>query len=295
MTGSSSAVLLATVGSLRSGDALTALTQAHRARLKAALELPGAAIAVTGGGEYLGVYGSLGIALEAAMSFQIAADELADGSPLAFTGRVVLDLWPVSVENMPVEHAREILHHAREHCILVTAAFAGEMPATHRVDLVHYHSAHESAALQGVTELAWRDRATTFRESTRQVTVGRKDALYSAVQLSRRGKTVVVRAEDCPFSVGRDAACALNIGGTSVSRLHGALQHEGGKFYFRDDSRNGTFLTTGGEEVFLHAERFPLVAKGVISPGATLVQQTGDVIRYQCLTEDPGDALDQES
>ena len=272
------------------------MTQVHRARLKAALELPGAAIAVTGGGEYLGVYDSLGIALEAALSFQNAADELADSSPLAFTGRVVLDLWPASVENMPVEHAREILHYAREHCILITAAFAGEMPAAQRVDLVHYHSAHESAALHGVTELAWRDRATTYRESTRQISVGRKDALYHAVQLSRRGKTVVVRAEDCPFSIGRDSACAFNVGGTNVSRLHGALQHEDGKFYFRDDSRNGTYLTTGGEEVYLHTERFPLVARGVISPGATLVQQTGDVIRYQCLTEDPGDAIvDQDS
>ena len=294
MSGSSSAVLLATVGGLHNAAAPTALTQVHRTKLKAALELPGSAIAVTGGGEYLGIYGSLGIALEAAMSFQSAADELAVGSPLAFTGRVVLDLWPAEVENMPVDHAREILHHAREHCILVTAAFAGEMPASQRVNLVHYHSAHESASLQGVTELVWRDRATTYRESTRQLVVARKDALYRAVKLSRRGKTVVVRAEDCPFSVGRDSACALNIGGPNVSRLHGALQHEGGKFYFRDDSRNGTYLTTGGEEVYLHVERFPLVAKGVISPGATLVQQTGDVIRYHCLTDDPGDAVDQE-
>lgn len=294
MPAPSSAVLLATVGGLRGGTPATALTQVHRTKLKAALELPGAAIAVTGGGEYLGIYNNAGIALEAAISFQTAADELAAGSPLAFTGRVVLDLWPAAVENMPVEHAREILSHAREHCVLVTAAFAGEMPAAHRLNLVHYVSAHEAATLQGVLELAWRDRATTFRESTRQVQLVRKDAPYCAVSLSRRGKTVVVRAEDCPFSIGRDAACALNIGGPNVSRLHGAIQHEGGKFYFRDDSRNGTYLTTGGEEVYLHEERFPLVAKGVVSPGAALVQQTGDVIRYQCLTEDPGDTPDQE-
>ena len=295
MPAPSSAVLLATVGALRDNTNATALTQVHRTKLKAALELPGAAIAVTGGGEYLGIYGNPGIAIEAAISFQTAADELAIGSPLAFTGRVVLDLWPASVENMPVERAREILSHAREHCVLITAAFVGEMSAAQRTNLVYHHGADDAPGLKDVAELVWRDRATTFCESTRQLQVAHKDALYCAVTLSRRGKTVVVRAEDCPFTVGRDAACALNIGGPNVSRLHGAIQHEGGKFYFRDDSRNGTYLTTGGEEVYLHAERFPLVAKGVISPGATLVLQTGDVIRYQCLTEDPGDSPDQET
>lgn len=287
---SSSAVLLATVGALRGAPAATALTQVHRTKLKAALELPGAAIAVTGSGEYLGVYNSAGIALQAALAFQTAADELAAGSPLAFTGRVVLDLWPAATENMPVDRAREILAHAHEHCILVTPAFASEMPAGQRVDLIHYPAVAEAAELmRGVTELAWRDRATTFRESTVQMSLNSKDTLYSALKLTRRGKSVLVRAEDCPFSVGRDSACALNIGGPNVSRLHGAIQHEGGKFYFRDDSRNGTYLTTGGEEVYLQAERFPLVSQGVISPGATLVQQLGDVIRYHCLAEDPGD------
>lgn len=296
MSAPSSAVLLATVGSRQHASQATALTQVHRAKLKAALELPGAAIAVTGGGEYLGIYNNPSIALEAALAFQIAADELAVGSPLAFTGRVVLDLWPASAENMPVERAREILSHAREHCVLLTPAFASEMPAARRIDLVNYPATRGTEdILRGVTELAWRDRATTFRESTRQISVAQKDALYRAVQLIRRGKTVLVRAEDCPFSIGRDSACALNVGGPNVSRLHGAIQHEAGKFYFRDDSRNGTYLTTGGEEVYLQAERFPLVAKGVISPGATLVQQTGDVIRYQCFADDPGDAPDEDA
>lgn len=290
----SSAVLLATVGPLHSRTPATALTQVHRTKLKAALELPGSAVAVTGGGEYLGIYTNPGIALEAALAFQNAADEMAAGSPLAFTGRVVLELWPASVENMPVEHAREILNLAREHCILLTPAFVGEMPAAQRADLVHYDSSSELPALRGVCELDWRERATTFRESTRQLSVARKDQLYRAIRLTRRDKQVIVRPDDCPFSVGRDAACALSIGGPNVSRLHGAIQHEGGKFYFRDDSRNGTYLTTSGEEVHLHAERFPLVAQGVISPGATLVQQTGDVIRYHCLANDPGDGPDED-
>lgn len=293
MSSSSSAVLLATVGPLRGTTSASALTQVHRTKLKAALELPGAAIAVTGSGEYLGIYNSAGVALQAALAFQTAADELAVGSPLAFTGRVVLDLWPASSENMPVDRAREILGHAHEHCILVTPAFAGEMPASQRADLVHYPATPETAeVLRGVTELAWREHATTFRESTMQVSLSSKDTLYRALKLTRRGKVLLVRSEDCPFTVGRDSACALNIGGPNVSRLHGAVQHEGGKFYFRDDSRNGTYLTTGGEEVYLQAERFPLVSQGVISPGATLVQQLGDVIRYQCLTEDPGELPD---
>jgi len=296
MSNGSSAVLLATIGALRDQLPATALTQVHRAKLKAALELPGAAIAVTSNGEYLGIYLTADVALQAALAFQAAADQLAVGSPLAFTGRVVLDLWPATAETMPVELGREILNHAREHCVLITPAFASGMPAGERANLVLYQSGPDTpAVLRGVTEFTWRDRATTYRESTRQMSVGQKSALYCAVRLTRRGKSVTIRADDCPFSVGRDAACALNIGGPNVSRLHGAIQHEDGKFYFRDDSRNGTYLTAGGEEVYLQAERFPLVSKGVISPGATLVQQTGDVIRYQCLADDPGETPDEDA
>jgi hypothetical protein len=289
MSQASSAVLLATVGPLRAQTPATALTQAHRAKLKAALDLPGSAVAVTGGGEYLAIYASASIAVEAALAFQAAADELVQGSPLAFTGRVVLDLWPASTEQMPVEHAREVLSHAREHCVLVTSAFGAEMPAAQRMDLVAYDLQSPVPALRGVAELSWRDRATTFRESTRQIsTTPRTEQQYRALRLLRRGKDTVVRADDCPFSIGRDSACALMVGGPNVSRLHGAVLYENGRFYFRDDSRNGTYLTTGGEEVFVQTERFPLVAEGMISPGATLVQQTGDVIRYFCLAEDPG-------
>lgn len=293
MSGSVSAVLLAAVGGAPSPLAATALTQLHHIKLKAALELPGAAIAATASAEYLGVYTSAGIALQAALAFQIAADELMAGSPLAFTARVVLDLWPESIKTMPIEQLRKILQQTRERSVLVTPAFAGAMPASERANLAHYEAPGASAVLHGVTELRWVERATSFRESTRQSPTAADELRYHAIKLSRRGKDMLVRAEDCPFSVGRDHACAIQINGPNVSRLHGALLHEGGKFYFRDDSRNGTYLTMGGEEIYLQAERFPLVAKGVISPGATLVQQTGDVIRYQCLADEPDEPSHQ--
>jgi len=285
-----SAILLAAVGAPQGQSEVTAVTQLHRGKLKEALELGDAAIAVTSSGEFLGVYHDAGTALDAALSFQTAADELAASSPLAFTGRIVLDIWPTSSEQIPVNHARDILHRARAHCILVTPEFAHVMPANLRNNLAHYTAAGEPIGTARVSEFLWRDRAATFRVSTRMAPSAPKVSHYQAVSLSRRGTTVVITAEDCPFSLGRDAACALAIGGPSVSRLHGAVVNERGRFYFRDDSRNGTYLTTGGEEMFLHNERFPLVSQGVISPGITLVEQTGDIIRYQCLEQQPDTA-----
>lgn len=283
-----SAVLLALASPLRSRTAAPTLSSEQRNRLKAALEQRGAGVAVTSAGEFLAVYAQPVLALEAALAFQRIADELGGDLPQsAFCGRTVLDVWPAGSEHMPVERLREIMAHTREHAVLLTPEFAQALPED-GVVMTPYAGSSESPALAEVREVAWRDSATTFRESTRLASPEQPGQLYGSVKLIRRDKEVLVYPDDCPFSIGRDHACALTVGGPNVSRLHGAIIHETGKFHFRDDSRNGTYLTSGGEEVFVQREHFPLVSRGVISPGAPLVEQTGDVIRYACVVSRTG-------
>lgn len=281
------AVLLTYATPVRAGQ----LSAGHQGRLKAALERPGAAIAVTGGGEFLGMYDQLDQALDAALAFLRLAEELTeDGRSGGYIGRAVLEVWPENAEQLPVDRVREILGHARDHSLLLTADSASRLPPARRAELLPFHLHEgESAALKGVMELPWRDGASTFREKTVHVASVRDVGLHKALRLTRRGVSQTVRPDDCPYTIGRDSACALIVGGPNVSRLHGAILHDGGRFHLRDDSRNGTYLTTGGNEVFLRAERFPLLSDGVISPGAPLVEQTGDVILFRCLAEDPGD------
>lgn len=279
-----STVMLASVVSLRGGS----LRPDQQALLKAALERPGAAIAVTGGGEYLGMFDRTELALDAALAFLHAAEAINEqGLAGAYAGRVALEVWPEDSE-LPVEHIRQVLALAQEHGLLLTASCIPHLPARLRSELQPLGSRQSNPALQGVMELPWRETAATYREATLFVSSRAQPEQHQALRLTRRGASVLVRPEDCPFTVGRDAACALGIGGPNVSRLHGAVLYEAGKFHYRDDSRNGSYLTSGGTEVFVHAERYPLVAEGVISPGSPLIEQTGDVIRYACLAFDPG-------
>ena len=166
--------------------------------------------------------------------------------------------------------------------MLLTATCVAQLPPEHKRNLIPAANSDVIPALKDVREYSWKESATTYREHTRVVSANAPAEVYASVTLTRRDKTTEVNPKDCPFSIGRDSSCSMAVGGTSVSRFHGEIRFENGKFYYCDLSRNGSYLTAAGEEVYLQQERFPLVSKGVISPGAPLLEQTGDVIKYQC-------------
>ena len=122
------------------------------------------------------------------------------------------------------------------------------------------------------------------------------NAVFTELRLSISGKTRVVRDSECPLPLGRDKSCGVMVSGDTASRVHGHIGYATGKFYYADESRNGTYvLTAAGEELFLHNERVVLVGEGAISPGAPLSQQTSAVVRYSCsssrlaMADDRGD------
>jgi hypothetical protein len=110
-----------------------------------------------------------------------------------------------------------------------------------------------------------------------------ENAVFSELRLSVGGKPRMIRSGECPLLLGRDKTCGVIVNGDTASRVHGRILHEGGKFFYADESRNGTYvLTSAGEEIFLHQERVVLLGDGAISPGAPLAQQTTAVVRYSC-------------
>ncbi len=278
-----SAVLLATATAVYrlEGEMSASLSGEQKAKLKKALEISGAMIAVTGG-DYLGIYDKPGLAITAAMAFQAAVEEMLTPAGVAFTGRVVLEVWPAGVEQMPVGRVHEIMEHTHEGCVLVSPNFIEHLNKEQMLHLMPAAGSDAIAVLKGVREYHWKGADITHREQTRLVKAQQVAEQYISVTVTRRDHEATVLPKDCPFSIGRDATCSLSVGGSSVSRFHGELQYENGKFYYRDLSRNGSYLTAGGQEVYLQQERCPLVGKGLVSPGAPLVEQTGDVIKFRC-------------
>ena len=113
--------------------------------------------------------------------------------------------------------------------------------------------------------------------------VGAGVGLFSDLKLKVGDQMRVVHPPECPITVGRSKTCGLVVQGEAVSRLHGRIEFEKEKFYYVDESRNGTYvLTHDGTEVKVLAERVLLVGDGVISPGMPVMKQTGQVIRFNC-------------
>lgn len=124
------------------------------------------------------------------------------------------------------------------------------------------------------------DNAQTRHAPTLQIA---ETGVFSEISLTVGGTLRVVRPSECPLQVGRDKACGVILSGDMISRVHGRILYENGKFFYADDSRNGSYvLTAGGEEVFIRGERLPLIGQGAISPGAPLATQRGQVLRYAC-------------
>ncbi|HUP92568.1 MAG TPA: FHA domain-containing protein [Solimonas sp.] len=96
--------------------------------------------------------------------------------------------------------------------------------------------------------------------------------------------TRTVNPPDCPISVGRSKTCGLMVQGDSVSRVHGHIDYKNDKFYYVDESRNGSFvLLQDGRELRITGENVVLAGDGVISLGLPINDQVGEVIRYHCM------------
>jgi hypothetical protein len=107
--------------------------------------------------------------------------------------------------------------------------------------------------------------------------------LFVELSLKIGNSIRLVNPPECPLSVGRSKSCGIVLAGDDVSRVHGRIEFANEKYFYADDSRNGTYiLTQDGTEVRLQKEKLLLVGEGVISPGVPVLKQTGQVIRYRC-------------
>lgn len=108
--------------------------------------------------------------------------------------------------------------------------------------------------------------------------------LFAELSLKAGSKVRQVTPPECPLTIGRSKTCGLTLEGDDVSRVHGRIEFINEKYFYVDDSRNGTYvLTQDGSEVRLQKEKLLLVGEGTISPGVPVLKQKGQTIRYRCI------------
>jgi hypothetical protein len=134
--------------------------------------------------------------------------------------------------------------------------------------------------------LAYEDGDDTQEGMTRAAApmAGAGLGVFSNLALKVGERTRMVLPPECPISVGRSKTCGLVLRGDEVSREHGRIEFVNDKYFYVDESRNGSYvLTQDGTEVHVLKERIMLVGDGVISPGVPVLKQTGEVIRFRCV------------
>lgn len=206
-----------------------------------------------------------------------------DSNRRGLTCRLILGHGPVTVDNgrLRSDWGHKLsgwLSQVPEYCIGALPEFVAQAQLNPLPRLIKNAAGHELYQLDHLVE-GEANPQTRHAPSLQIADTG----VFTEITLSVGGKLRVVKSQECPFLIGRDKTCGLPISGDMVSRVHGSLLYESGKFFYADDSRNGSFvLTASGEEVFVRNERVPLFGQGAISPGAPLATQRGQVVRYSC-------------
>lgn len=240
-----------------------------------------------------------------AQAMQAVIDILATGSSLLVdeTAPIAVRAVLVAVDGSgddaraaALSRAYKLLPMTRDQTLLLTRELYEQLdkPLQERARLsVSPALADEQPELADLFDLDWKAAAQQLPQVTGIPEPLDKSRSEDRLEITHGGVQLRLSPQDCPFTLGRDKSCALQLEGDVASRVHGQIEFVHDKFYYVDDSRNGTYLLTPqGEEVFLHRERLPLLGRGVISPGAPVVKQTGEVLRYTCRSEQSLSALE---
>lgn len=274
-----------------------ALPPALRIALSAQLAARGGRV-VEGGQGLSSFHASSALAVQAALEIlstgvSLLADDIA---PISLRAVIVrADDGSDAARAAALSRAYRLIAPIRDHRLLLTRTVWAELSTALRERArlaVQPALADEHPDLADLFDLDWQGAVLRLPDVTGIPEPAERSLVTERLELTHGGTQLRLAAADCPFTLGRDRSCSLHLDGDVASRVHARIEFAHDKFYLVDDSRNGTYLLTPqGEEVFLHRERLPLLGRGLISPGAPVVKQTGEVLRYACRSEESLDPM----
>lgn len=274
--------------------------QVHRAeaslqqQLRTLIEQRGG-VFVEQSGTLSALFREVGAALETAVAMfeRIDALDQSGPAPSGFVARIAVDSGEIELDGKRLHGALRdqlaaLLVRTPNLSITIGAAAAPLLdPAwSSRTRPLSVEASEDAAGIApGAVEMPWRLDATTHQEATvlAEAMEAAGTALFSSIELVVAGVSRRLQASDCPCTIGRDTRCDVVLSAGEASRLHATIEYDHNRFYYVDNSRNGSYvLTSAGEELFVHRERLWLVGRGAISPGAPVMQQSGELVRYIC-------------
>ena len=240
------------------------------------------------GDEVMSVFEDPSAAADAAggMQERISSGLVVQGKSIAI--RVGFHFGPVIVETDgdvygdAVNTAARMAGQAKAGQILTTAATVDLMSdiwkaSTRQID---------RAAVKGkkdeidMIEILWqREDVTRMSTSFKPATAAAKKA---KLMLRYRDQSVEVNESNSSVVMGRADENDLVVKNTLISRLHARIEYRKGNFVLVDQSINGTYVrTSGGEELFVRRDNYPIKGSGIIGLGQRLAPESPDAISFQ--------------
>lgn len=138
-----------------------------------------------------------------------------------------------------------------------------------------------------IAEVIWNDTTSLTQMAGVGLNQDLRSLLAARLVLEYRGKPIELLPEQLrsqTFKIGRgERNNDLMVDRELVSRTHAAIEFRQGKFIFKDESTNGTYLLMeNGARFFVRREEFTLQDRGLICLGQAVKEDNPDLIRYSC-------------
>ena len=150
----------------------------------------------------------------------------------------------------------------------------GQAQKTRRFDQIEIKGKQAPLVLY---EVLWEERdITTMRSQLLGLHANQ------SLELVYQGEKRILLPSSPPFVLGRSPESDLVVAANLVSRIHAYCTYRRGKFILIDQSTNGTFVQVDDNpEIYLRREEIPLVGRGVIGLGESLIRDNGQVVEFE--------------
>jgi len=240
------------------------------------------------GDEVMSVFEDPSAATDAASSMQerISAGLMVEGKSINIS--IGFHYGPVIVEadgdvyGDAVNTAARMAGQAKAAQILTTASTVEKLSdtwkaSTRQIDLATVKGKKDEIAM---IEILWQREDVTRMSTSFKPT---SDKVNKAKLMLRYREQQVEVSESNPSVVmGRAEENDLVVKNTLISRLHARVEYRKGNFVLVDQSINGTYVrTSGGEELFVRRDNYPIKGNGIIGLGQRLAPESPDAISFQ--------------
>ena len=238
------------------------------------------------GDEVMAVFSTAEAAFQAAVEMQLRVSDLPPVSGVKLAIRVGFHIGPTIEDNKDifgdtVNTVARIVGLAKSEQILTSAQTIDELPTLLKESTRDLEQLSVKGKADGVHvfEVLWHEtEELTMKASSLRIS----NILSTKLCVRYRGRAYLLDDRNPNLTLGRDQSCDLIIEDRKSSRQHARIERRGDKYFYVDQSTNGSYVAIAGErETLLRREEMLLRGTGKISFGASSTDPNADLAEFE--------------